>query len=135
MRVPAIARLLEPALARRPHATAVIARSGPLTYADLDRAADAAAGALWELGVRPGDRVAACRRLRATYGLSEAPTVVAIAPAGGPHHRGASGRVLPHLAVAAYDQDGRRLEPGGTGELRVAAATTGPWAALWRPPL
>jgi long-chain acyl-CoA synthetase len=35
----------------------------------------------------------------ATYGLSEAPTVVAIDPPGGPHVAGASGRVLPHLEV------------------------------------
>ena len=72
----------------------------------------------------------------ATYGLSEAPTVVAIDPAGGGGHReGASGRVLPHLHVAAYDEQGR---PGGaavTGELGISAAANGPWAGLWRPPL
>jgi acyl-CoA synthetase (AMP-forming)/AMP-acid ligase II len=37
-----------------------VARSGALTYAELDARADHAAGALWDLGVRPGDRVAAC---------------------------------------------------------------------------
>lgn len=56
----AIARILDRHLGQRPDAPAVIARSGTLTYAQLDAAADAAAGALWELGVRPGDRVAAC---------------------------------------------------------------------------
>jgi long-chain acyl-CoA synthetase len=71
----------------------------------------------------------------ATYGLSEAPTVVAIDPVDGEHRPGSSGRVLPHLTVAAYDDDGRRLEPGTTGELRLSAATTGPFAGLWRPPL
>ena len=55
-----IARVLRPALRHRPDAPAVVARSGTLTYADLDRAASAAAGAMWHLGVRPGDRVAAC---------------------------------------------------------------------------
>ena len=55
-----IADVLRPALSHRPAAPAVVARSGTLTYADLDRAAAAAAGAMWELGVRPGDRVAAC---------------------------------------------------------------------------
>lgn len=55
-----IARILGRHLAERPDAPAVIARSGTLTYAQLDAAASAAAGALWELGVRPGDRVAAC---------------------------------------------------------------------------
>jgi acyl-CoA synthetase (AMP-forming)/AMP-acid ligase II len=39
----------------------------------------------------------------ATYGLSEAPTVVAIDPVGGPHVPGASGRPLPHLAVTVTD--------------------------------
>jgi acyl-CoA synthetase (AMP-forming)/AMP-acid ligase II len=39
----------------------------------------------------------------ATYGLSEAPTVVAIDPVGGPHVPGASGRPLPHLAVTVED--------------------------------
>jgi long-chain acyl-CoA synthetase len=55
-----IAGVLCPALRHRPDAPAIIARSGTLTYAELDRAAAAAAGAMWQLGVRPGDRVAAC---------------------------------------------------------------------------
>jgi acyl-coenzyme A synthetase/AMP-(fatty) acid ligase len=55
-----IAEVLRPALGRRPDAPAIVARSGTLTYAGLDRAASAAAGAMWQLGVRPGDRVAAC---------------------------------------------------------------------------
>jgi long-chain acyl-CoA synthetase len=55
-----VARVLDSALENRPDATAVVARSGSLTYAELDARADRAAGALWELGVRPGDRVAAC---------------------------------------------------------------------------
>ena len=55
-----IAGVLRPALRHRPDAPAVVARSGTLTYAGLDRAASAAAGAMWHLGVRPGDRVAAC---------------------------------------------------------------------------
>jgi acyl-CoA synthetase (AMP-forming)/AMP-acid ligase II len=71
----------------------------------------------------------------ATYGLSEAPTVVAIDPVDGPHRPGSSGRVLPHLTVAAYDDDGRPLAAGGVGELRLSAATAGPWAGRWRPPL
>ena len=39
----------------------------------------------------------------ATYGLSEAPTVVAIDPRDGSHVAGASGRPLPHLAVRVVD--------------------------------
>ncbi|MBE1535563.1 class I adenylate-forming enzyme family protein [Actinomadura algeriensis] len=55
-----IAEVLDAALAERPHATAVEAASGAWTYAELDDRARRAAGALWSLGARPGDRVAAC---------------------------------------------------------------------------
>ncbi len=41
----------------------------------------------------------------ATYGLTEAPTVVAIDPPGGPHVDAASGLVLPHLKVRIGDGD------------------------------
>jgi long-chain acyl-CoA synthetase len=71
----------------------------------------------------------------ATYGLSEAPTVVAIDPVSGAHRAGASGQVLPHLAVAAYGQDGHRLADGGCGELGISAPAAGPWAGCWQPPL
>ena len=42
----------------------------------------------------------------ATYGLSEAPTVVAIDPVDGRHVPGASGRPLPHLAVRIDSETG-----------------------------
>ncbi|MGN2639916.1 class I adenylate-forming enzyme family protein [Nocardia takedensis] len=70
---------------------------------------------------------------RATYGLSEAPTVVAMDPPGDAWTPGGSGRVQPQFHVAAYDDDGRALPPGELGELRLRAADTGPWAGLWRP--
>lgn len=61
VRIPAsVAAILDPVLATRPDATAIEAVSGAWTYAELDEAAARAAGALWQLGVRPGDRVAAC---------------------------------------------------------------------------
>ncbi|MBA2609909.1 MAG: AMP-binding protein [Actinobacteria bacterium] len=41
----------------------------------------------------------------ATYGLTEAPTVVAIDPPGGPHVDAASGQVLPHLKVRIADDE------------------------------
>src|SRR5688500_6573232 len=51
----------------------------------------------------------------ATYGLSEAPTIVAIDPRGGPHVPGSSGRPLPHLAVRIADPT------DGAGEICVGA--------------
>jgi long-chain acyl-CoA synthetase len=55
--------------------------------------------------------------VRATYGLTEAPTVVAMDPPGARWHPGASGIALPHLDVHVDD-----------GELTVTAATGGRWA-------
>jgi long-chain acyl-CoA synthetase len=50
--------VLDAAVAADPNREAVVCRSGRLSYAELDRLADMAAGALFALGVRPGDRVA-----------------------------------------------------------------------------
>jgi acyl-CoA synthetase (AMP-forming)/AMP-acid ligase II len=58
----------------------------------------------------------------ATYGLSEAPTVVAIDPREGPHVPGSSGCPLPHLAVRIADPDGASLPTGETGEVCVGPA-------------
>lgn len=58
----------------------------------------------------------------ATYGLSEAPTVVSIDPVGGPHVAEASGRVLPHLAVRVAGEDGATVPAGETGEICVGPA-------------
>ncbi len=58
----------------------------------------------------------------ATYGLSEAPTVVAIDPVDGGHVPGASGRPLPHLDVRIAGADGGTLPRGETGELCVSPA-------------
>src|SRR3954454_19988922 len=55
-----IARVLDRALADRPDAEAVVARSGRLTYRELDAAADRAAAAFAALGLATGDHVAAC---------------------------------------------------------------------------
>ncbi len=56
---PSVARVLDPVLAEDPDREALVTRSARLTYAELDRRADRAARALRDLGVAPGDRVAA----------------------------------------------------------------------------
>jgi long-chain acyl-CoA synthetase len=59
----------------------------------------------------------------ATYGLSEAPTVVAIdSPSGDDHVPAASGRPLPHLAVRIAGEDGASLPAGQAGEICIGAA-------------
>jgi long-chain acyl-CoA synthetase len=73
--------------------------------------------------------------LRATYGLTEAPTIVAMDPVGSAWVRGASGRPLPHLRVRALDDEGVDVGPDALGELTVSAADTGPWAGAWTPML
>ncbi len=59
----------------------------------------------------------------ATYGLSEAPTVVAIDDRSGRDHApGASGRPLPHLAVRIAGDDGGSLPAGQAGEICIGPA-------------
>ena len=55
-----VAEVLDRALAEEPGREALVGRHGRQSYAELDAAANAAARALAELGVRPGERVAAC---------------------------------------------------------------------------
>jgi long-chain acyl-CoA synthetase len=59
----------------------------------------------------------------ATYGLTEAPSVVAIDGRGGAGHvAGASGRPLPHLAVRIAGDDGASRPTGEVGEIRIGPA-------------
>jgi O-succinylbenzoic acid--CoA ligase len=75
------------------------------------------------------------QRVYATYGLTEAPSLVAIEPLGEPHAPNSSGRPLPHLKLDILTDDGTRLGPGQLGEICVDAADEGPWAGLYRPML
>jgi acyl-CoA synthetase (AMP-forming)/AMP-acid ligase II len=54
------AEVLDRVLAQDPEREALVGRHGSMSYAELDLAANRAARALAELGVGPGDRVAAC---------------------------------------------------------------------------
>jgi long-chain acyl-CoA synthetase len=73
--------------------------------------------------------------LRATYGLTEVPTIVAIDPPGTEWSARASGQVLPHLAVTVSDNNGDPVPNDEVGELCVSATTSGPWADQWTPML
>ncbi|MEU9017784.1 class I adenylate-forming enzyme family protein [Actinomadura sp. NPDC048394] len=114
----------------------------PAQLYDLARRPDLGLGPLQEAWSGGGDTSDALREAfsathglvpRATYGLTEAPTVVSIDPPGEQWRPGTSGRVLPHIDVAAYNDDGRRLPAGEPGELRLSGATSGPWAGAWTP--
>ena len=111
----------------------------PAQLYDLARRPGAGLGSLREVWSGGSDTPDALRRAfadthglvpRATYGLTEAPTVVSIDPADGEWRPGTSGRVLPHYDVAAYDDAGRRLPAGERGELRLAGSPGGPWTPL-----
>jgi acyl-CoA synthetase (AMP-forming)/AMP-acid ligase II len=55
-----VAEVLDPVLARDPERLALVGRHGRYSFRALDREANRAAHALRELGIAPGDRVAAC---------------------------------------------------------------------------
>lgn len=59
--------------------------------------------------------------VRGTYGLTEAPTMVAIETPNAEHVPGASGVPMPHLAVTIRDANGGLLDAEQTGEICIAA--------------
>ncbi len=75
------------------------------------------------------------RPVHATYGLTEAPTVVAIQPRNGSSPHGSSGTSLPHLVVEIRDEAGRPVDAGLIGEVTVRAAESGDWAGCYTPML
>jgi len=76
-------------------------------------------------------------RVIGTYGLTEAPAVVAIEAPDREHVPGGSGTVLPHLhAYTPPAVDGPpATEPGEPGELCVTGTATGAYAGLYTPML
>ncbi|MEE3849051.1 class I adenylate-forming enzyme family protein [Gordonia sp. LSe1-13] len=116
----------------------------PAQLYDLARRRDVDLGSLaevWSGGSDTSDELreefAAAHGIvpRATYGLTEAPTVVSIDPPGTRWRPRSSGQVLAHYDVAAYDDDGKRLPAGELGELKLSGRTEGDWAGAWRPML
>jgi acyl-CoA synthetase (AMP-forming)/AMP-acid ligase II len=108
---------------------------------DLDPRLFGSLQEVWTGGAAcPGDLFEAFRSrfgvpLRQSYGLTEAPTVVTIEPAGSGHVDESSGVALPHLDVAICDDDGNELPAGQVGEIVVRAARRGPWAGEYTPML
>ena len=67
-----------------------------------------------------------------TYGMTEAPTVLAIEAADGSDHApDSSGKALPHIELFAEGPDGEPLPPGGVGELCARPVKSGPWGGLY----
>jgi long-chain acyl-CoA synthetase len=75
------------------------------------------------------------KRIHATYGLTEAPTVVTIEPRDQPHVPGSSGRALPHVVAEVRDEIGAVLPAGEIGEITVRARDVGDWRDTYRPML
>jgi long-chain acyl-CoA synthetase len=74
-------------------------------------------------------------RVVGTYGLTEAPTMVAIESVRREHSSGSSGQPLPHIELSVRDGEGRVLAPGEVGEIcigpRESAAIRDRLAADW----
>jgi acyl-CoA synthetase (AMP-forming)/AMP-acid ligase II len=72
----------------------------------------------------------------ATYGLTEAPTIVSIDDLGRPGaHAGSSGRPLPHLAVTIRDDADEVVPTGVVGEVCVGPSRCGTWGGQYTPML
>ena len=72
--------------------------------------------------------------IQTSYGLTEAPTVVALS-GDRPRPQGASGIGVSHLDVTIRDTDGNVLPTGEVGEVCIGPVQTGPWANVYTPPL
>lgn len=110
---------------------------------EIDVAALASLDEVWTGGADCPEVIRSAFRSRfglpvlATYGLTEAPSVVAIDDRGGADHApGASGRPLPHLRVEIRGEDSEPVAPGETGEICVGAADDRyrPMLGYWQRP-
>jgi long-chain acyl-CoA synthetase len=72
---------------------------------------------------------------RVGYGLTEAPTGVSASEGKADRQQGEIGLPQPQLAVEILDDTGEILGTGISGEICVRAASTGPFAGVYRPAL
>lgn len=75
------------------------------------------------------------RQVSASYGLTEAPTVVTQTRPEEPALPGASGKPARHLRVSIQDPEGRILPAGESGEICVGAEVAGEYGGLYTPML
>ena len=124
------ARLVAAQAARTPAAVAVRAPDGALTYADLNRRANALAAHLRGLGVGPETRVGVClgRSAALVVGL------LGIWKAGGAYvpldpawPRERLRYVIDDAALAVVLGDGTVGAPGGAAVVQVGPGGAGPW--------
>lgn len=66
-----------------------------------------------------------------TYGLTEAPTIVAESRGRADAPEGASGIALPHIRITIRDDAGDELPPGETGEICVQPVEEGAWRGVY----
>ncbi|MCK9540788.1 MAG: acyl--CoA ligase [Novosphingobium sp.] len=108
-----------------------------LLEADLDLPSDlrlSAGGAPLPEVIRQRFRARYGYDIQTSYGLTEAPTVVALS-GDNPQPEGASGIAIPHFELTIRDADGRVLPDGEVGEVCFGPVKSGPWANVYTPPL
>jgi long-chain acyl-CoA synthetase len=92
-------------------------------------------GTFLPASVRDAFETRFAKRVYATYGLTEAPTIVTIEDRTGSPVDESSGTALPHLVIEIRNDVGKVLPVGETGEVTVRARSSGPWANAYLPML
>ncbi|MCU1430765.1 MAG: AMP-dependent synthetase and ligase [Actinomycetia bacterium] len=116
------------------HGLTESAEAGDISDGDLDSLVDVWSGGTYvPAPIRAAFERRFGIRVHATYGLTEAPTVVTIEPRDEPHVPGGNGTALPHLCVEVRDDEGAVLPVGHVGEITVRAQEQGPWKDCYSP--
>lgn len=74
-------------------------------------------------------------RLTRSYGLTEAPTAVAMTADDSSNDEGSSGRPLDHVVISVCSPEGDELAPLEVGEICIGPRADGPWAGMYSPML